>query len=165
MLSIVFKCARLLSVLSLLVYFGVFMIEEKSCGIILFRDTGSGRFYLLLNYIEGHWDFPKGHVEKGEDELQTALRETQEETGIAAVNMLPEFRESLDYSYLRASKKFHKTVYFFIARTEEEKVRLSDEHTGSVWLPYKTAHKKLTFENAKKILEKAEAFLSNRANK
>ncbi|MEW6722749.1 MAG: NUDIX domain-containing protein, partial [Candidatus Micrarchaeota archaeon] len=52
-------------------------MDEKSCGIILFRE-GEKRLYLLLHYEEGHWDFPKGHVEAGESEHEAASREAVE---------------------------------------------------------------------------------------
>ncbi|MFH1332713.1 MAG: NUDIX domain-containing protein, partial [archaeon] len=54
------------------------MIKEKSAGVIVYNN---GEF-LILQYTAGHWDFPKGHIEKGETERETALRELKEETGI-----------------------------------------------------------------------------------
>ena len=54
-------------------------INEKSCGIILIDDENQ---YLLVQLLAGHWDFPKGHVEQGETEKETALREVLEETGL-----------------------------------------------------------------------------------
>ena len=57
---------------------------EKSCGIVLFH---SDEFLIIQhsvkpNVTEGHWDFPKGHVEENETEFETAVRELKEETGI-----------------------------------------------------------------------------------
>ncbi|MFH1785071.1 MAG: bis(5'-nucleosyl)-tetraphosphatase [Candidatus Micrarchaeota archaeon] len=137
------------------------MIEEKSCGLILFREINKMRLYLLLNYEEGHWGFPKGHVEKNEDEIETALRETMEETGITEITILPNFHESLVYQYRKNGQKFHKTVYFFIGKTKTERILLSHEHVGSMWLSYQMARKKLTFDNTKTILDAADNFLSN----
>ena len=62
---------------------------EKSCGVVLFN---SDRFLLLqhnneVSGADGHWDFPKGHVESGEEEIDTALRELKEETNIEDVNI------------------------------------------------------------------------------
>ena len=52
---------------------------ETSCGVVLV-NFGS---ILLLQYPQGHWDFPKGHVEESDDNrLSTAARELKEETGI-----------------------------------------------------------------------------------
>ena len=52
---------------------------ETSCGVVLI-NLGS---ILLLEYPQGHWDFPKGHLEEGDESRQAAARrELEEETGI-----------------------------------------------------------------------------------
>lgn len=58
---------------------------RKSCGVIPYRETGGRREYLVLLQNNRSWSFPKGHMEAGENELQTALRELAEETGLRAV--------------------------------------------------------------------------------
>ena len=60
------------------------MRREKSCGAIVYRE-GHGQIELLLikHRFGGHWSFPKGHMESGETEVQTALREVKEETGLS----------------------------------------------------------------------------------
>ena len=52
------------------------MKKEKSCGCIIIKDDE----VLLIKHNKGHWDFPKGHMEEGETEKQTAVREVKEET-------------------------------------------------------------------------------------
>src|SRR5208283_284175 len=134
------------------------MKEEKSCGIIVFRED-PGRKFLLLHYEEGHWDYPKGHVEKGETELETARRETEEETGITELDIIPGFREIMGYFYKRDRKTFHKEVIYFLAQTNQSAVTLSNEHIGFEWLGYEDAYSRLTFPNAKDMLKKAQSFL------
>ena len=56
------------------------MRQLKSCGVILFRKEPVLSF-LLMKHPE-RWDLPKGHVDEGETELECALREMEEETGI-----------------------------------------------------------------------------------
>ena len=134
---------------------------EKSCGALIFRNESGKRLFLLLHYAGGHWDFPKGHVEKGEGEEQTALREIGEETGITSLEFIPGFREEISYSFRHnTGEEAQKRVAFFLARTGEKLVRLSDEHVGFAWLPYDAAMKKATYENARSLLEKAEKKLS-----
>ena len=138
------------------------MAPEKSCGALIFRLDGEKRLYLLLHYSGGHWDFPKGHVEKGESEEQTALREIQEETGITALGFVEGFREEISYSFRHSTGEMaDKKVAFFLARTNEKQVRLSDEHIGFAWLPFEAAVKKATYENARMLLGKAEKKLSS----
>ena len=62
------------------------MARETSAGAVLFRRDGNTPLFLLLHYTAGHWDFPKGNVEEGEEDRATVTREIKEETGIASVN-------------------------------------------------------------------------------
>jgi bis(5'-nucleosidyl)-tetraphosphatase len=140
--------------------------DEKSCGIVLFRDEDSGsgpeRQYLVLHYPSGHFDFPKGHVEDiDESEFETAHRELVEETGIEDVEFIPEFREEVHYTYRRNGKPSLKQVVYFVGKTESHEVTISHEHQGFIWLPYGKAYEKLTFDNAKNLIEKAENFMKN----
>lgn len=134
--------------------------DEKSCGILLFRVKDGINLYLVLHYPGGHWDLAKGHVEAGESEHQTAARELLEETGIADFEFVKNFREEISYKYRRRNRPSHKQVVFFLAKTDLEDIRLSHEHHGFMWLPYEAAYNKLTFENARKVLKKAEELLS-----
>ena len=135
------------------------MIYEKSAGVVIFNENNGKRDYLILHYPGGHFDLPKGHLEKGETEEQAAERELHEETGINEFEWIPGYREKINYRYRRGKNIMNKDVIFFLVKTETEEVKLSHEHQGSVWLPYEEAREKLTFENAKQLLEKAEKHL------
>ncbi len=136
------------------------MVHETSCGVVLFRPGSEGRLYLILHYEEGHWDFPKGHVEKGENDQETIRRETFEETGIKDLEFVKGFRERIEYFYRRDGKTMHKEVFFYLASTGSAEVKLSFEHIGYEWLGYEDAVGRLTYENARQVLRKAENFLS-----
>jgi 8-oxo-dGTP pyrophosphatase MutT (NUDIX family) len=135
------------------------MVREKSCGVVLFRRTREGPKFLLLHYKSGHWDFPKGHVEKDEDERRTAARELEEETGISKIRFVEGFRDLVKYFFRRGKKTVYKEVIFFLVETEEEKVTISYEHIGYKWLNYEDAMRQLTFKNAQGILEKSMKFV------
>ncbi|MEF8873345.1 MAG: NUDIX domain-containing protein [Candidatus Thermoplasmatota archaeon] len=132
------------------------MMDEISAGIVVFRDE-SPRKYLLLHYPAGHWDFPKGHIEEGEKELETALRELEEETGIekSELELKEDFKEEIEYFYKKRDELSHKKVIFHLGETEKEEVELSVEHQGFTWLPFEEAKEKVTFRNARNLLEKA----------
>ncbi len=136
------------------------MGTEKSAGIVLFRNDASKNEFLLLNYPQGHWDFVKGKVEQNETPHETALRETKEETGITNIEFIDGFEESVEYDFRFKKEDIHKKVIFFLAKTDEKKIKLSDEHNDYLWLEYDAALKKTTFENAKNVLTKANEFLS-----
>jgi len=137
------------------------MKEQKSVGIVLFRNDSGKNEFLLLNYPQGHWDFIKGKVEEGETPHETASRETKEETGISDIEFIGGFEESVEYDFRFKKENIHKKVIFFLAKTNEKNIKLSHEHNDYLWLEYNDALKKTTFENAKNVLTKANEFLSN----
>tara|TARA_B100000029_G_scaffold354192_1_gene346974 strand:- start:547 stop:963 length:417 start_codon:yes stop_codon:yes gene_type:complete len=128
---------------------------EKSCGVILFNEQE----ILLLQHSDkkkqGHWDFPKGHVEDGETELQTALRELAEETGITDVEVFPDFNHTISYHIMKEGRRVFKEVTFFIGITIKKKISISDEHQAFAWLDYDSAIKRLTYDTAKETLAKS----------
>ena len=138
------------------------MEREKSCGTIVFLKENSIPKFLLLHYAGGHWDFPKGHVEKGETEEATALRELEEETGISRVRIVPGFQEKITYYYKRKKETIFKQVRFFLVESKQTVVKLSLEHQEFKWLSFKEAIELLTYSNAKKILKNATDFLGQK---
>ncbi len=136
------------------------MREEWSAGVILFRPATGGREYLLLQHREGHWGFPKGHIED-EDLKQAACRELREETGLTPVELIPGFQGLIKYNLERGEQPIHKRVIYFLGETNQEEVRLSGEHLAFAWLRYEEALKQLTFGNSRDLLRQAEQFLSN----
>jgi len=133
-------------------------LNEKSCGAVVYSKS-SEVSCLLLQYEAGHWDFVKGNVEEGETEKDTTVRELSEETGIADAQFIEGFREKIAYFYKRQGSTVYKEVIFFLMEAKSTKVVLSFEHVGFDWLPYERAMAKLTFKNAREVLQKAHKFL------
>ena len=136
---------------------------DKSCGVVLFN---SGKVLLLRHSSissrgGGHWDFPKGHIDDGETEIQTALRELEEETGIAHANVIDGFRDTITYTFSGGQERIGKEVIFFLATTEESKVTLSHEHIDYSWLDFDSAFSRLTYANARQVLRNAIEFYVN----
>lgn len=134
------------------------MPREISAGMILFRRVPEPS-YLLLHYESGHWDFPKGHIESGEDPEETAKRELQEETGISEIHLLDGYKQALRYFFRQKGIGIFKVVIFFLAETTQSEVTLSAEHVGFDWLPYDAALARLTFKNSRDLLIKADEHL------
>jgi bis(5'-nucleosidyl)-tetraphosphatase len=137
------------------------LFREKSCGAVVFLKNAETN-YLLLHYEAGHWDFVKGNVEPNENEKDTVIRELKEETGIVDAQFVEGFREKIDYFYRRQGTTIHKEVIFFLMETHTETVKISYEHVGYTWLNYQHAMEKLTFKNARDVLQKAHALLKAR---
>ena len=124
------------------------MKYEKSCGAIVL-DGGK---ILVIQQAEGHWGFPKGHVEAGETEIQTAIREIKEET-----NYDVEVNENFRYVETYSPKEgVEKDVVFFVAKKVAGDMRPQEEEVQNIlWLTYEETLEKLTYENSKEILKKA----------
>ena len=137
------------------------MFSEKSCGAVVVLTNMEPK-YLLLHYEAGHWDFVKGNVEPNESEKDTVIRELQEETGIVDARFIDGFKEKIEYFYRRQGATIHKEVIFFLMETHTEAMKLSYEHVGYVWLDYQNAMERLTFKNAKDVLQKAHNMLKTR---
>ena len=141
---------------------------EKSAGAIIFRRGKGIIKYLLLNYAsigkveKTYWGFSKGAIEKGEKEIDTIIREIREETGIKDLKFIKGFKETEKYFFRNKKENIFKTVFYLLAETKAKKIKLSFEHLGYEWLPYEEAIRKLSFKNAKRIIEKANDFLSEK---
>ncbi len=140
-------------------------MSEKilSSGFIVFRRAPTGPLFLLIrNAAHGHWDFPKGHLNPGENELAAALRELREETSIASIKPIPDFREQISYHVQKSGETYPKEVTYFLGEAETEGVRLSSEHSQSRWASLYEALTLVQFDNARHLLEKAARFLQSR---
>lgn len=87
------------------------MPKEVSAGAVIFRRDGEIK-YLLLQYEMGHWDFPRGAIERGEEEKETVQREVREETNIADLKFMPGFREKISWFYRKEGKTIYKEAIF-----------------------------------------------------
>jgi bis(5'-nucleosidyl)-tetraphosphatase len=151
------------------------MIKEKSVGIILYRiDAQEGIQYLLL-YLRGdYWNVPKGHMEEGESEAETAVRELREETGIAGVQVIDGWRQQTQFMFkekhgTKSGEFIRKDLVLYLAELpvgQQVKPLVNEGEgekiNGYAWLPFKVASKYLKFKNLKEILTEAESFIASR---
>lgn len=144
---------------------------EKSAGVVVYREENGKNLYLLLKYRNGHWDFIKGHTEKGESLKETMRREAKEETGIDDLEIIGDFKNNIYYFYRakgnereerkrdRRKINIFKKVIYFLAKSGTSNVVLSHEHLDYAWLDYEDALEKVTFNNTRKTLSTANAYL------
>ena len=122
------------------------MKYEKSCGAVIFKDS-----YVLLiqNKKSNHWSFPKGHIEKGESDVETAYREVQEETGVHILINEKCF-EVISYSpALNVSKD---VVYFYADYISGEITPQFEEIADIGWYLVEDALKIITYDQEKQVL-------------
>ncbi len=117
-------------------------MSERIAGFLVFNGRG---FLSLKKRDGGFWDFPKGHVEN-EYDIDAAIRELREETGIENFEIIPGFRKEIHYK--------GRDAVFFLAKTSES-VTLSKEHTEFSW------ESKTSFDNQMELIESARKFLEH----
>lgn len=132
-------------------------LYESSSGAVVYRQIGNAvRFLLIKNKRSAHWGFPKGHLEKGENNVDAAMREVLEETGIHL--KLHEGFESISKYKVRG--KIDKMVSIFVGTTDDVHTIIQEaEIEDYIWLPYNKAMPYLKFDNDRAILQKAYEFL------
>lgn len=139
--------------------------ERTAAGFILAcPQPAPPRYLLLRNALHGTWGFPKGHSEKGESLMETALRETAEETGITDVGVVQDFEFSDSYEVNTPRRgAYRKTVTYFLAVTPSTAHVQSREHSESGWFDFDDALTRLKFPALKQALRQAKARLEAQA--
>ncbi len=127
------------------------MEKEKSCGIIVFSKQPELKV-LLVHHNLGHWGIPKGHMELGESEKETALREVFEETGVE-VRILDSFREMITYS---PKEGVMKDVIFFLGEPIKDHIVPQINEVFEVcFVPLNEAMDKISHDDERQLLQKA----------
>jgi bis(5'-nucleosidyl)-tetraphosphatase len=136
---------------------------EKSCGAVVINDEGSEIEFLIIKHISGeHWGFPKGHVETGESESDTALREVYEETGLR-VDLLEDFSHRMKYSPMIGTIK--EVVYFIGVSKDKQVICQQSEIVDYRWLTLRDAIDVVTHENSRKLLREVYFFIKDKYRK
>ncbi len=122
------------------------MKKEKSVGAVVVKN-----YQVLLVYQwKGLWGFQKGHMELGETEVETALREVEEEVGL---NIKIDERQRFEFSYDVSGMNIHKTVVLFLAKVAGggEVTIQEAEITEARWVPFAEVDELLTFKEWKDV--------------
>ena len=131
----------------------------KSCGFIAYKTLKNANYYLVIRSLNGDVGFPKGHMETGESEIETATRELKEETNIE-VNVTDGFRRQIEYPMPGCADTIKQSVYFLGECISDNIICQKTEVENADFLPFDKALELLTFEDTKKMLKDAEEFLS-----
>ncbi len=135
----------------------IICLYEKSCGALVINSNENEKKVLLIkNHNAKYWSFPKGHIEKDESEIQTAIREVKEETGLD-IELYKHYRQISDYNpYGRIKKR----VVFFMGESSTDEVLKQEEEIDSYkWVTFKQAEKLCSYENDIRILKTAQQYL------
>lgn len=128
-------------------------MTDTSVGMIVVSDRGH---FLLVQHAAGHWAFPKGHAEVGEDDLAAAQRELLEETGLSDVS-IPDHAQLIEkYDFVRNGEAVTKTVRYFVAQSRNEDLGVRTAPAGEIrdarWCTKEEALTLMTFPEAQALL-------------
>lgn len=137
-----------------------YSVTEVSAGGLVISNQNPGLVALISHRNRGggsDWCIPKGHVELGENYLQTAIREVREETGIDG-KVLEKIGE-ISYSFKIGPKRIRKTVHHYLLEQTGGELTFSGDPTGEVldvqWFEIAQLDEVLAHENERKIAERA----------
>lgn len=143
------------------------MKTDQSMGVIVFFRFPRSVKFLLIKHKKGHWSFPKGHADKGETKMEAALRELKEETKVTKIQLLKKrilLRESYKFTNGKGVKILKK-VNYFIAEAKNKKVKIDlNEVVNFKWCTFREGLKKITFNESKSILKKADRIIAKYFN-
>ena len=125
---------------------------RKSAGMIVYRKEAKGLLYLLLFQSKSQtWSFPKGHMEIGETEEDTAIREVFEETG-QEIKAVPNFRAEFSYKMHNGGTK---NLVIFLEEPSSLKVKIDEETIEYRWVSEEETLSLLVHKQYIKILSRA----------
>jgi 8-oxo-dGTP pyrophosphatase MutT (NUDIX family) len=132
--------------------------RETSAGGVVFRSDGARALVLLIRDAHGNWGFPKGHVERGEDARDAALREVREETGVIATDVVARL-QPISWRFRSRGAQVHKTCHFFALATVQARTRPQRKEgiTACRWVAPDEARRLLTWDNSRSVLDAARA--------
>lgn len=131
-------------------------LYEKSCGAVMFTEESGVREFILIKNMSGHIGFPKGHMEYGESERRTAIREMYEETGVKT-DIIDGFSEAYNYS---VNSFVRKTAVYFVAPFKKEMIKMDiKEISEYIIVTLEEGMKTLGYSHDRTVLSKANKFI------
>lgn len=123
------------------------MVKEKACGTIIIDDDK----VLIIIQKQGFYGFPKGHMEENETEIETAIRETKEETNL---DVLIDETKRYSLNYVIDNKIDKEVVYYLAKPLNKNIIKQESEINDILWIDIDKVIDILTFDNLKELWKK-----------
>jgi 8-oxo-dGTP pyrophosphatase MutT (NUDIX family) len=147
---------------------GLRRVDETSAGGLVLDRRGPDARGALIGRLDRRgrllWSLPKGHVEEGETEPETAVREVTEETGIHG-SVLGKLG-TIDFWFVADGRRVHKTVHHYLLLADDPQEELSDadpEVSDVAWVPLAQIAERLAYADERRLVEKVTDLLADSA--
>jgi phosphoribosylformimino-5-aminoimidazole carboxamide ribotide isomerase len=141
-------------------------LRRRSAGFVPYRMTATGpEFLILFNSYFEQWQFPRGGVHNGENDLACAKREFQEESGLHVLRVHEDCRIELQYEAHIRTYEIDRTIVYYLAEIDLGVINLGNEdHCEARWVSADEAWALLTETSPEQLpaLDTAVAYLSER---
>lgn len=138
-------------------------INDTSYGVIVIRKDSDADRFLLLHQAKGHWSFPKGHKEGNESDVEIAMRELKEETGIIECDLKTDKVFDESYLFTEGGVLVHKTNHYYLGYVGENVlITIQPEEVSEyAFATYEEAMEIFTHKEPKKVLEEVLKYLND----
>jgi 8-oxo-dGTP pyrophosphatase MutT (NUDIX family) len=135
--------------------------DETSAGGVVFRIDVGQPMYLLIRDSYNNWGFPKGHIEAGEQPEAAAVREVQEETGLADLSIRGRI-DTIDWFFRFRGQLIHKVCHFYLMETSNATTspQRAEGITACRWTRFAEAKSLISYANARELLSRAQELLA-----
>ena len=131
--------------------------EEVSAGGVVYRFDDGRPLFLLIRDSYANWGFPKGHLERGEAPEVAAVREVEEETGLAGVESRGVI-ETIDWYFRFRGRLIHKVCHFYLMESTSDRTspQKAEGITECQWVTFEDATRMISYANAREVLKRAQ---------
>lgn len=133
----------------------------KSVGAVILNEQK--KILIMFQKQNRYWEFPKGKVEIGEEEneLGTLKREILEETGLKDLQLISGFKFDIKYRFTLHGQLIHKSNIYYLAKTNNNQIKLSTEHLEYKWVNILAVNRYLKHKNQRILIYKLRDFLKD----
>lgn len=133
----------------------------KAAGFVIFRRKPDIEYLLLqASYGTHHWSPPKGHVDEGEEEFTTALREIGEEIGLLEEDLKIHKDVSKSVEYIERKGRQKIATFWLAELARDTPIKLSEEHQDYKWFKLEEACKVSEYMGLPTVLNDVHSYIT-----
>lgn len=141
--------------------------HESAGGFVFFEDDKTHELFVaLLRKPDGYYLIPKGHIKKGEETQDAAVREVKEELNLKETPEIVSFLRIDSYTFTLddSNTTHHKNVHLYVFRLNkraEIRPQIDEGFEAAEWIPFEKAVEKISFDR-ENLLRARQCFYYNK---